>query len=172
MEEGVPPAGRFGGKKRKQVYGAISFLLLLIIAAAIWVKFDNAGSPVPTIDINDKKAVSRHLATSYLNYAEQEVGNRNYDQAVRFFVLAANKAIEVNKYPLAKSILMQCMQTVPDPDIPAHVHYELATVAKEQKDTVLEEDNLKKALAKADQTDSGVSSYQVENITKRLEELR
>src|SRR3989344_1730427 len=174
MRLNLPKVGSFSSRPKRAVWSVAALLLLLIVGAAIWAKFNNTEklTPTPTIDINDKKAVSNHLAGSFLNYAEQEVNNKNNDKAVEYFILAANEATKANKYPLARSILEQCVQSIPDSNVPASVYYKLATVAKELRDSGLEKDSLQKALPRSSRANSGIYPGLIESMSKRLEELK
>lgn len=111
------------------------------------------------------------IAEGQNNEAKKAIDQKNYKAAAQDYVVSASLAQSSKDYQKAKSILETAINKIPDDQTPYTIYDSLYSVAAAMNDKPLEISSLKKALAKAQQRDSGAPAGLTDFYNEQLKKL-
>ena len=156
------------GRLKPKYLISLLILVLAVVAAILIYKHYHKNVITP---ISGNPLPNSQLTQIESNQAAQMLAQKNYQQAEASYISAATAASSSGDNQKAISLLQEGIAKIPDQDVSWQLYDTLAGLAKLTNNRSLEISSLQKALAKAQQPNSGcppatIVAYQ--NVLKQL----
>lgn len=163
-----------GGRLNQKKYlytAAVALVAIIILAILLW-QSNNNKKHQQVSSVNSRAGPSSALiASDDASAAQKAINSKDYKTAINNYLEAVNSAVADGNFNQAEKLLNDAIKNVPDNQVPWVIYDDLVAVAKDKNDKNLEISNLKKAIIKAQQPNSGAPSGIVGVYQKMLKQL-
>lgn len=160
-----------GGRlnQKSKYYLAASVVIILVILG-VWLAHGKHKAKSPAASGNSGPSTAA-IASFDTNSAQKAVAAKDYKTAINNYIEAVNAAEADGDLNKAESLLKDAINKIPDSSVPWEIWDDLVGVAKAKGDKTLEISSLKKAIIKAQQSNSGAPQGIVNIYNKMLKQL-
>jgi hypothetical protein len=166
MKMRAPGVSTSPGKTRKTL---IIIVLVAVAALIVWAAYNYVYKPKHN-KINTGSDLTKSQMLDYQTKAAQKsIKDKDYASSVSYCYGAASVAYGQKNYEDSKSILQDCVKSVPDQYVPWYVYNALAVTAGSLNDKNLEKSSLQTAIKKAGEPNSGTDQATIDLMQKKLQ---
>lgn len=144
----------------------IIIVLVAIIAGLLIWHNKSTVKPPHSLLSPQVQAANQSQAT------QKWLSQKNYQNAATTCAGEASANSGTGNYAAAKATLQSCIKAIPETDVPYFLYDSLSNVAKKLDDTNLQKDSIQKALAKAQQPNSGADPALITFYNQELASLK
>lgn len=152
--------------KFSEILPGLVFLLVIgIIGLSVYTYFHNKSQHKNILKLTPSNIISYQT-----DYAKNAVDTKDYKGAVASYFSSSSTAFSEGDYDKSKALLEECIDKVPDSNVPYYIYNSLALTAGKLQNTKLEKSSLQTAIKKA-QSDKTVTPETIAAMQKQLGSL-